>query len=59
MQGFTELLLLGVIFFALQFWWLSRVFLFRPRQPRKLGNPKRANSLQKEKIALQKIFDQS
>ena len=59
MQGLTELVLLGAVFLALQFWWLSKVFLFRPRQPRKLGKPMRANSLQEEKNSLQKIFDQS
>ena len=59
MQGLTELVLLGAVFFALQLWWLSKVFLFRPRRPRTLGKPMRANSLQEEKNALQKIFDKS
>jgi len=59
MQGLTELVLLGVVFFTLQFWWLSKVFLIRSRRPRPLGKPMRANSLQEEKNALQKIFDKS
>tara|TARA_B100001287_G_C22356849_1_gene377857 strand:- start:207 stop:386 length:180 start_codon:yes stop_codon:yes gene_type:complete len=59
MQGLTELVLLGVVFLVLQFWWLSKVFLFRPRQPRRFGTPMKAKSLQDEKNALQKIFDQS
>jgi len=59
MQGVTELVLLAIAFLGLQVWWLSKVFLNRPRQPRPLGKPMRANSLQAEKTALQKIFDQS
>ena len=59
MQGLTELVLLGIVFAGLQIWWLSKVFLTRPRQPRKIGQPMRANSLQGERNALQKIFDQS
>ena len=59
MQGTTELALLGIAFAGLQIWWLSKVFLNRPRQPRPLGKPMRANSLQSERNALQKIFDKS
>ena len=59
MQGATELALLALAFVGLQLWWLGKVFLNRPRQPRALGNPMRANSLQNERTALQKIFDQS
>ena len=59
MQGATELALLGIAFAGLQIWWLSKVFLNRPRQPRPLGKPMRANSLQSERNALQKIFDKS
>ena len=59
MQGATELALLALAFVALQIWWLSKVFLNRPRQPRRLGKPMRANSLQKERNALEKLFGQS
>ena len=59
MQGFFELGLLAIVFLALQLWWLSKVFLNRPRQPRPLGQPMRANSLQSKKSALQRMFDQS
>lgn len=59
MQGVTELVLLGIAFLGLQVWWLSRIFLVRPRQPRPLGKPMRTNSLQGERNALQRIFDQS
>ena len=59
MQGATELTLLALPFVGLQAWWLSKVFLNRPRQPRQLGKPMRANSLQNERSNLQKIFDQS
>ncbi len=59
MQGFFELGLLAIVFLALQLWWLSKVFLNRPRQPRPLGQPMRANSLQGKKSALQRMFDQS
>lgn len=59
MQGATELALLALAFVGLQIWWLSKVFLNRPRQPRPLGKPMRANSLQTKRTALQKIFEQS
>ena len=59
MQGATELALLALAFVGLQIWWLSKVFLNRPRQPRALGKPMRTNSLQNEQNNLQKIFDQS
>jgi len=59
MQGATELALLALAFVGLQVWWLRKVFLNRPRQPRQLGKPMRANSLQNERSNLQKIFDQS
>ncbi|AII45606.1 hypothetical protein KR49_03925 [Synechococcus sp. KORDI-49] len=59
MLGATELVLLGIAFLGLQAWWLGRVFLARPRQPRPLGKPMRANSLQGERNVLQRIFDQS
>ncbi len=59
MQGATGLALLGLAFFGLQVWWLSKVVLARPRQPRPLGKPMRTNSLQGERNALQRIFDQS
>ena len=59
MQGATELTLLTLAFVGLQIWWLSKVFLNRPRQPNPLGKPVKANSLQRERKSLQKIFDQS
>ena len=59
MQGFTELVLLGIVFVGLQLWWLSKVFLNRPRQPRQMGKPMRANSLQDERNVLEKIFGKS
>ena len=59
MQGFTELVLLGIVFVGLQLWWLSKVFLNRPRQPRPIGKPMRANSLQNERNALEKLFGKS
>ena len=59
MQGATELLLLALAFVGLQIWWVSTVVLNRPRRPRPLGKPMKANSLQKERTNLQKIFDRS
>ena len=59
MQGATELALLALAFVGLQIWWLSKIFLNRPRTPRPLGKPMRANSLQNQRTTLQKIFDQS
>ena len=57
MQGAFELGLLAIAFLGLQVWWLSKVFLNRPRQPKPMGKPMRANSLQSERNTLQKIFD--
>ena len=59
MQGAIELVLLGLAFLGFQVWWLSKVVLARPRQPRALGKPTRVNSLQGERNALQRIFDNS
>jgi hypothetical protein len=59
MQGAFELGLVAVLFLGLQVWWLSKVFLNRPRQPKPLGKPMRANTLQGERNALQRMFDQS
>tara|TARA_A100001015_G_scaffold228865_2_gene258668 strand:- start:2546 stop:2725 length:180 start_codon:yes stop_codon:yes gene_type:complete len=59
MQGAFELGLVAVLFLGLQLWWLSKVFLNRPRQPNPLGKPMRANTLQGERNALQKLFDRS
>ena len=59
MQGATELVLLGLTFVGLQIWWLSKVFLNRPRQPRPLGRPMGRNALEDDRTTLQKIFDQS
>ena len=61
MQSAFELGLLAILFLGLQVWWLSTVFLNRPRQPRPIGSskPTRANSLQNERNALEKIFGQS
>jgi hypothetical protein len=61
MQGAFELGLLAILFLGLQVWWLSKVFLNRPRQPRPMGasKPIRANSLQNKRNALEKIFGKS
>jgi|TARA_B100001142_G_C14039506_1_gene541492 hypothetical protein len=59
MQGAFELGLMAILFLGLQAWWLSKVFLNRPRQPRQLGKPMRANSLQNERNVLEKIFGKS
>ena len=50
MQGAFELGLVAVLFLGLQVWWLSKVFLNRPRQPKPLGKPMRANTLQGERM---------
>ena len=61
MQGAFELGLFALLFLGLQVWWLSKVFLNRPRQPRPMvaSKPMRANSLQSKRNALEKIFGQS
>ena len=59
MQGAIELTLLAIAFLGLQVWWLSKVLLNRPRQPRLMGHPSRAKSLQGQRRLLQRIFDQS
>ena len=59
MQGAFELGLVAILFLGLQVWWLSKVLLNRPRQPKTMGKPMRANSLHGKRNALQKIFDQS
>ena len=59
MEGVFELGLVAILFVGLQVWWLSKVFLNRPREPRRLGKPMRANSLQKERNALEKLFGKS
>jgi hypothetical protein len=59
MQGAFELGLVAVLFLGLQLWWLSKVFLNRPRRSKPLGKPMRANTLQGERNALQKLFDRS
>ena len=59
MQGAFELGLVTILFLGLQVWWLSKVLLNRPRQPKRMGNPMQTNSLQGKRNALQKIFDQS
>ena len=61
MQVAFELGLLALLFLGLQVWWLSKVFLNRPRQPRPMGasKPMRANSLQNKRNALEKTFGQS
>ena len=59
MQGAFELGLVAILFVGLQVWWLSKVFLNRPRQPRPMGEPMRANSLQNERNALEKLFGKS
>ncbi|MDB4653868.1 hypothetical protein OAE35_03100 [Synechococcus sp. AH-551-E02] len=59
MQGAFELGLVAIVFVGLQVWWLSKVFLNPPRQPRPMGKPMRANSLQNERNALEKLFGKS
>ncbi|MAV12552.1 MAG: hypothetical protein CL861_03720 [Cyanobium sp. MED843] len=59
MQGAFELGLVAILFLGLQVWWLSKVFLNRTREPKPMGKPLRANSLQGKRNALQRIFDQS
>ena len=59
MEGTFELALFGIAFLGLQAWWLGKVFLNRPRQPRPMSKPMRANRLQGERNTLQRIFDQS
>ena len=59
MQGAFELGLVAILFLGLQVWWLSKVFLNRSREPKPMGKPMRANSLQGKRNALQRIFDQS
>lgn len=59
MQGAFELVLVALLFLGLQVWWLSKVFLNRPRQPKPLGKPMRASTLQGELNAMRRMFDQS
>ena len=59
MQGAFELGLVAVLFLGLQAWWLSKVFLNRPRQPKPIGKPMRANTLKGERNALQRMFDKT
>ena len=59
MQGAFELGLVAVLFLGLQAWWLIKVFLNRPRQPKPIGKPMRANTLKGERNALQRMFDRS
>ncbi len=59
MQGAFELGLVAILFVGLQVWWLSKVFLNRPRQPRPIDKQMRANSLQNERNALEKLFGKS
>ena len=59
MQGAFELALVAVLFLGLQLWWLSKLVLNRPRQPKPLGKQKRAITLQVERNALKRLFDKS
>ena len=59
MQGAFELGLVAVLFLGLQAWWLSKVFLNRPRLPKPIGKPMRANTLKGERNALQRMFDKT
>lgn len=59
MQGAFELGMVAILFVGLQVWWLSKVFLNRPRQPRPIGKQMRANSLQNERNALEKLLGKS
>ena len=45
MQGVVGLGLVAVLFLGLPAWWLSKVFLNRPRQPTPIGKQMRANTL--------------
>ena len=60
MQGASELIVIALIFFGLQAWWLSKVFLFRPKRkgPASLSSqPMRANSLAHKKNKLEKMLE--
>ena len=57
MQGAVALALLGIAFLGLQLWWLSTVFLNRPRQPRS-GNPTESKTLQEQQTRYN-LFDRS
>ena len=61
MQGATELAVLAIAFLGLQAWWLSKLFLRRPRQPRPLGfkEPMKADSMRDARNSLEKIFGDS
>ena len=59
MQGAAGLALLGIAFLGLQPWWLSKVFLNRPRQPKTIGKPTENKTLQEQQTALQRLFDRS
>ena len=59
MQGAWELGLVALLFLSLQVWWLSKVFLNLPRQPKPIGKQMRANTLQGKRNSLQRLFDQS
>ena len=57
MQGTLELALFGLAFVALQLWWLSRVLLGRPRQPKLMGkSTDMLKTLRDERKLLERIF---
>ncbi len=58
MQGALALGLVAVLFFGLQIWWVSKVLLNRPRQPKAMGasKPPEPNALRNERNALERIF---
>ena len=59
MQGANELILIVLIFFGIQAWWLCQVFLVRPKRknPSALIQPMRANSLSHKKNKLEKMLE--
>ena len=59
MQGASELIVIALIFFGLQAWWLSKVFLFRPKRksPPSLSQQMRANSLAHKKNKFEKMLE--
>ena len=60
MQGASELIVIALIFLGLQAWWLSKVFLFRPKRkgpPSLSSQLMRANSLAHKKNKLEKMIE--
>ena len=53
LNGAVELIILGVAFFGLQLWWLSRVLLFKPRRS---PSPRLSSSLETQRRQLEKNY---